>query len=96
MSSRNAYLSDDERTRSLAISRALAEGKQMRDAGEKSASPILDAMRRILAEAGIEKVDYVAIADRETLQPVEELAGDAVALIAAHVGQTRLIDNMLM
>ena len=98
MSSRNAYLSPEERTRALSISRALQQAKQMREGGEKSASPILDAMRRILAEAGIEAdaIDYVAIADPESLEPIGEFAGDAVALIAAHVGQTRLIDNMVI
>ena len=96
MSSRNAYLSTDERKRALAIFQALERAKQMHAAGENSASPILAAMRKILADAGIDQIDYVAVADRETLRPREELGDQAVALIAAHVGTTRLIDNVLL
>ena len=97
MSSRNTYLSAEQRKRALAISQALLQAKRMRAEGEKSASPILDAMRRILAKAGIDQIDYAAIADRETLRTVETINDDqAVALIAAHVGSTRLIDNMFL
>ena len=54
-------------------------------------------MRSCWADAGIDEIDYVAIADRETLQPCETIHDDqAVALIAAHVGSTRLIDNMFL
>ena len=96
MSSRNAYLSRGDRKRALAIFQALSQAKQMHAAGENSASPVLTAMRKIMTDAGIDQIDYVALADRETLQPRDEIGDQTVALIAAHVGSTRLIDNMFV
>ena len=96
MSSRNAYLSHGERTQALAISRALQTARQLRDAGETLASAILPAMRTILDEAGIDRIDYIALADPETLQDRTRLDQPTIALIAAHVGQTRLIDNLML
>jgi pantoate--beta-alanine ligase len=93
MSSRNRYLSADERRQALAISRGLRLAEQLAAEGERQASKLVDAIRHVLAEAQISRIDYVAVADPETLEPVVELAGPAVALIAVKVGGTRLIDN---
>lgn len=93
MSSRNRYLSDDQRLRALAISRSLQLADQLATQGERQAAKLVDAMRRVLAEAQISHIDYVAIVDPETLEPVSELTGPVIALIAAKVGTTRLIDN---
>ncbi len=94
MSSRNAYLSSDQRRQALAISEALHKARALRAAGEKQASSILDAMRTILVQSGIEEIDYMALADPQTLENRDQLDEPAIALIAAHVGQTRLIDNL--
>ena len=93
MSSRNAYLSSEERQRSLAIANSLQKAQQLYADGEKSASSVLTEMRRILEKAGIDRIDYVALVDPETLVDREDLTEPTVALIAAYVGATRLIDN---
>jgi len=74
----------------------LAKAAQMRAAGEQLASPVLEAMRTILAEAGVDRVDYVALVDPDTLESRERLDEPTIALIAAHVGGTRLIDNQML
>ena len=96
LSSRNQYLSTAERTQALSISKSLddAEGEVSR--GQTDMRRIVDRMRNTLEAAGIEKIDYVDIADAQTLEPVAQLQNDAVALIAAHVGITRLIDNRIL
>lgn len=96
LSSRNRYLSPAERQQALALSRALTRAEQLAAAGEREAAKVTSQMRRILQESGIDRVDYVAIANRETLQELSHLDQPAVALIAAHVGATRLIDNRLL
>jgi len=96
LSSRNAYLSAEERRRALGLSQALAKAAQMRAAGEQLASPVLEAMRTILAEAGVDRVDYGALVDPDTLESRERLDEPTIALIAAHVGGTRLIDNQML
>jgi len=93
MSSRNRYLSVEQRVQAAAISRSLRLAAQIAADGERQAATLVDAVRGVLAEAQIDRIDYVALADPETLEPVRELSGPAVMLIAAHVGGTRLIDN---
>jgi pantoate--beta-alanine ligase len=96
MSSRNRYLSPTERLQALALSLALDEAERLVAAGEVSSEPILAAMGNKLRSAGIERIDYVALADPDSLEPVPKIEGRAVALIACHVGNTRLIDNRLL
>jgi len=96
MSSRNRYLSGDERNRALGLSRALRAARQAVANGERSADALTAVMRQSLAQSGIEKIDYAVICEPETLQPIEMLVQPAVALIAAHVGATRLIDNEIL
>jgi pantoate--beta-alanine ligase len=96
LSSRNSYLSPAERRQAVAISQALAEAARLVAAGQRDASSIKAAMRNILAAAGIERIDYATVADRETLAELDLIDRPAVALIACHVGTTRLIDNRLL
>jgi pantoate--beta-alanine ligase len=93
MSSRNRYLSAEQRQQALAVSRSLREAERLTADGQRRAEVVLAAMRHVLEEAGIHRIDYVALVDPETLEPVSELRGPAMALIAAYVGETRLIDN---
>ncbi len=93
LSSRNRYLSAGERQQAVALSRALRLAEQMATGGERRAEKIVDAIHRVLAEAQIRRIDYVAVVDPDTLEPVPELTRPVVALIAAWVGGTRLIDN---
>jgi len=96
MSSRNRYLSPAERPQALALSRALERAEQLVAAGEKSGATVVAEMRRILSGGGVTRIDYVALANPETLTEKTVVDGPAVALIAAFVGTTRLIDNRLL
>jgi pantoate--beta-alanine ligase len=92
LSSRNAYLSADERTRALALSRALREAADATRRGERDVERLRAEARERLAGAGV-RVDYVEIVHPETLAPVVRAEPGSVMLLAALVGATRLIDN---
>jgi pantoate--beta-alanine ligase len=94
-SSRNAFLSKPERVRALAISQSLARARQIAAGGTRDAATIVAAIEELLRAAQLQ-IDYVAICDRETLAPLARLDAPAVALVAARVGTTRLIDNELL
>jgi pantoate--beta-alanine ligase len=95
MSSRNRYLSPEERTRALAINRSLRFAEEQVKAGRRDASGILNSMREMLLEQRMD-IDYVAAVDPKTLQAVEPIDLPVVFTIAARVGTTRLIDNLLV
>ena len=65
-------------------------------AGQREAAAIVADMQQLLILAGISRIDYVAIADPDTLALRDDVSPPAVALVAAHVGETRLIDNCLL
>jgi pantoate--beta-alanine ligase len=96
MSSRNRYLAPAERQQALALSRALRGAAKLVSDGEHCAATVKAAMLKTLGDAGIERIDYVALADPDTLAEVSELKTRTVALIAAFVGATRLIDNEIL
>lgn len=96
MSSRNVYLDAGQRERALAVSRSLTTAADLAAAGQRDAETIRQAMRDVLLTAGIQRIDYVALADRESLEEVQEVKGPVVALVAAYVGETRLIDNVVI
>jgi len=93
MSSRNRYLSDDERRRALVISRSLFFARDQISTGNRDARSLVAAMRAMI-EKEATSIDYVAAADPKTLVPVEQITGPVVFLIAVRVGTTRLIDNL--
>lgn len=93
LSSRNVYLSPEERQRALSLSRSLHRAAELASSGERSAQAVRMEMQRVLLEGCVTDVDYVAIVDPDTLAPVECLDSPSIALIAARVGKTRLIDN---
>jgi pantoate--beta-alanine ligase len=96
LSSRNAYLDDDERVRALAISRGLRAAEQRAAQGERSVQAVTDAVREELRNAGIEP-EYVEARDARDLSRVAELNGRPVLLaVAARVGGARLIDNTIL
>ncbi|QDT01354.1 pantoate--beta-alanine ligase [Adhaeretor mobilis] len=95
MSSRNAYLSEAEREQALAIPRALQAAETEFERGERSAEVLIRNMYGVLNSAGLE-ANYVSIVRQGTLTPVVTLDESAVALIAAAVGSTRLIDNVIL
>lgn len=96
MSSRNRYLTPPQREQALTLSRSLELAAQMVAGGERASHRILAAMHAEFAAAGITDIDYVAIADPDTLAAIDEIHSPVVALIAARVGETRLIDNRLL
>ena len=93
LSSRNAYLSAAERLQAVSLSKALALGVKISRSAETSVDAITRAMVAHLRQAGVTRIDYVAVVDPVTLQPVERATPGTMALIAAYVGSTRLIDN---
>ncbi len=96
MSSRNASLSPAERRRAAGLYRALRAGRARIHAGERRARPILAAMRRVIRTADRIRLDYLAVADAVTLEPQPRLRRRVALLVAARVGRTRLIDNLLV
>jgi pantoate--beta-alanine ligase len=96
LSSRNRYLSPEERTQGLALSRSLSMAQELIHDGERRTSEVTVRMRDALQSAGIERIDYVAVADLDTLEELRHIDRRCVALLAAHVGQTRLIDNRIL
>jgi pantoate--beta-alanine ligase len=96
MSSRNAYLSAEERTRALAISRALRAADEAAAHGERSAAALTGIVERELRDAGIEP-EYVEARDAEDLSPLADLNGRPVLVaVAARIGRARLIDNVVI
>jgi pantoate--beta-alanine ligase len=98
LSSRNAYLSSEDRGRALVIPRALANAAKSFAAGERQAGSLIEPVRRALSEAGL-RLDYADIADPEQLFPLElkEVVGErALIAVAAFCGTTRLIDNLVL
>ena len=96
MSSRNRYLSSAEREQALAIPRSLELAERLVLGGQHDSAQVAAEMRGMLNKAGIERIDYVELADPETLQERKRIEGETVALIAAFVGTTRLIDNRML
>ena len=95
LSSRNVFLSADERRRAVSISASLRLARRMVEQGETDPATVISRMKAMLEDADL-KIDYAALADPDTLAPVETLKRPAVALVAAWVGATRLIDNELI
>jgi pantoate--beta-alanine ligase len=96
LSSRNAYLDTGERQRALVLSAALGAAHDAFRAGERRAAALLEAMRARLAAEPSVAVEYVAIAEPRTLAPVETADAGTVVALAARVGRTRLIDNIIL
>ena len=95
MSSRNAYLSTDERSRALGLSRALRTASEAFDAGERDAKR-LETLARREVERGADSIDYVSVVDAASLAPVTSITATALLAIACRVGKTRLIDNTVL
>jgi pantoate--beta-alanine ligase len=101
MSSRNQFLSAEERQRALAIPRGLNQAKELVATGVRQTNRLLATMQHTLLDVGQLgrvplTVDYVAAVDAQTLKPVETIAGPTVLATAARVGMTRLIDNVIV
>jgi len=95
-SSRNKYLSAEERVRALALSRGLSKAQSAFDAGERSAEILKNLVRSELEAVSSEQIDYVDLMSRKTLRPIDNVDCPALLAIAAYIGKTRLIDNIFL
>ena len=95
MSSRNAYLSEEERVRAIALSRALRAAEQAVTQGTLEANAVIAAARQELEEAGIEP-EYLELRSAFDLTPAERVNGSTLLAVAARVGRARLIDNTML
>jgi pantoate--beta-alanine ligase len=96
MSSRNAYLSPLERQQALVLWKSLCLARDLAEQGERDPGRIVEKMREIILSVPEARIDYIALADPDTLAPVSEIRGPTLAAVAIHVGGTRLIDNCLL
>ena len=94
-SSRNTYLSIEEREAALVLSRSIFLGKEMVEKGERDCKKILAAMTAEIEKEPLAKIDYVKIVDLDTVQQVEKIDRGILAAIAVYIGKTRLIDNFM-
>ena len=90
-SSRNQYLNSEERKQATVLHKALLAAA---NAGNKSASEIVDLVGKVIDEAPLARIDYVEVVDAETLQPVETVRPNSLLALAVFFGKTRLIDNI--
>ena len=95
LSSRNRYLSADERQRALAIPRALSEAQRLIAGGERDVATVESGMVSVLKEGGVSAIDYAVVADGVSLEGMGMVVPGCVALVAARVRSTRLIDNWI-
>lgn len=96
MSSRNRYLSNAERSTALVLSRSLKEAKTAHKNGERSASAVQVLVENLIKTEPLAHIDYVAVVDAETLQPIDTITRPAVVLLAVRIGSTRLIDSAML
>lgn len=94
-SSRNTYLSAEERKAALVLSKAIFAGKEMVEAGEKDGEKVLQTMRDIIETEPLAKIDYVEMVKWDTIEVQREIDGPVLVAIAVFIGKTRLIDNFI-
>jgi pantoate--beta-alanine ligase len=96
LSSRNALLNPEERQAALVLHRSLRRAEELAHAGQSEAGVILEQMRQVFAAEPRAELDYAALVDPASLEPVERVTSGCVALVAARVGPARLIDNLIL
>lgn len=96
MSSRNTYLSTDERSQALVLSKSLKKAKEMLDNDVIDVLTIKEEMVKIIEKADTSVIDYIEFVDNLTFKPVIEIEGEVLIALAVKIGKTRLIDNMVV
>ena len=96
MSSRNTYLNPEERKAALVLWDSLGLAEQLFGEGQRSADDIREQMVALIGKEPLAKIDYVSVADPETLEELTTVESSAVVSLAVYVGKTRLIDNVLL
>jgi pantoate--beta-alanine ligase len=96
MSSRNAYLDPQARKQALLLSRSLARVQALFNQGERSTAKLIAAGKDVFADEPAVRIDYFSIVNPESLEPVVEIKSEVLVAVAAYVGTTRLIDNLVL
>jgi pantoate--beta-alanine ligase len=97
LSSRNAYLKEDEKRAAVVLYRALKQAKEMYKAGERSGSRLAEAVSATVAAEPLARLDYINVTDADTLEQLEKLDDRTILIaLAVHLGKTRLIDNIVL
>ena len=96
MSSRNAYLNPAERQAALVLWRALRLAEERLAQGERQGTRLATTLRDFIAQEPLARIDYVAVAEPDTLQEIEQLSGTVLVALAVYIGKTRLIDNAVL
>jgi len=96
LSSRNIYLSPAERSQALALVRSIRQVETLSVNGERNSATFIEAARKILSAEPSIRIDYIALVDWSTLEPVEAASPGTLFAVAAWVGFTRLIDNAIL
>lgn len=94
-SSRNTYLSPEERKAAVILHKGLEQGETLVRQGEKEAAKIAAAIREVIESEPLAKIDYVEVVDFENLEPVSVIEAPVLAAVAVYIGSTRLIDNFI-
>lgn len=94
-SSRNTYLSEEERKAGLVLSQAVKLGQKLVAEGEKSAAAVTGAMSELISAEPLAKIDYVSMVSWDSVEPVETIEGPVLVAMAVYIGKTRLIDNFI-
>lgn len=94
-SSRNTYLSEEERKAGLVLSQAVKLGQKLVAEGEKSAAAVTGAMSELISAEPLAKIDYVSMVSWDSIEPVEAIEGPVLVAMAVYIGKTRLIDNFI-
>ncbi|MCI1692933.1 pantoate--beta-alanine ligase [Aneurinibacillus aneurinilyticus] len=96
LSSRNVYLSPEEREQALVLSRALQQVQSMVGLGERNVKTLRTAIEKVIQESPLASIDYIELRTYPGLMPIEELRGDCIVALAVRFGHTRLIDNIIL
>ena len=96
MSSRNTYLNTQERQAATVLFRALTHAENLYKNGQKDADLIRNEMLSLINQEQLAQVEYVSIADKHTLNELNELTSSALVSLAVRIGKTRLIDNIIL
>jgi pantoate--beta-alanine ligase len=96
MSSRNAYLSPEQRKQALVLYRSLTRVQTFADQGERLSAKLVEAGKQVIADETGVKLDYFEVVDPNTLDPVPDITRGALVAVAAWLGTTRLIDNVVL
>lgn len=95
-SSRNTYLSSDERKAAVVLNKALLKGKEAIADGEESAAKVKDIIHEVIANEPLANIDYVEVVNFDTIEPIDTINGSILVAIAVYIGKTRLIDNFIL